>query len=643
MGLQIAAPDEVPDRVRANFSPEAVELWEEEELDSERPGHFRQPDEDDEIVDWVSSYLQGDIDGQNHRAHQYTVNHVTYPFVRDEHFAAFPLAPPLSDESSDREDITPAAHERQLQLFAGASAVSPGDLMFFYKSDSQSESTEDYDDYENDLERNRGIVGVYRALSEAFIDWSETTHTLSNSKGFRISGRCDKCGCVFSWMKGGHKQGPGSKYDNKGGGWCPGSALYDDHEFGHHVNANTQKGRLTLSGRIRLEPVVQYSLPATDNSVYGTLEGDSVVWTGRFDNAMGSGKGSTIRHLLPEEAMQLTRLLEEQADALTDVVDAQTKRIGAPTSEYPGSSRVLPLMYYNGVPVTYSQVVSRKPLDKLSDADLIGEANAESLKEAGFESVNDVWEADEESLTEVSGIGPTTVQEAKEYIRDARADPQYRTEVEAHLHLNMTQSANKSSNFVDILSDISNKSAEKLLEELEYYCWEFPWGFANDQADFVATYRTDTRQHVFLIECKREDIESAEPLVQLMLYVPWTAKVTSRYARPAVDEIEITPVLLGQQQGDDWDGVLTNGYDFDYTPRHGGHHSDITVQVNDAEFITYNSNGADIEIHDDLFSQELQFSRSSNHRRANWSSKLSSLSATKRETRYVADRWPDNL
>jgi hypothetical protein len=33
-----------------------------------------------------------------------------------------------------------------------------------------------------------------------------------------------------------------------------------------------------------------------------------LVWVSRSDNAMGAGKGSSIRHLLPEEAVKLTRL-----------------------------------------------------------------------------------------------------------------------------------------------------------------------------------------------------------------------------------------------------------------------------------------------------------------------------------------------
>ncbi|MDB2261821.1 hypothetical protein PM035_12885 [Halorubrum ezzemoulense] len=643
---RLAAPDEVPDVVRNNFSDEAIERWATEELNTREPGNLPLPDESEDIAEWVLNYLQGEVDGENHRAHQYTVNHVTYPFVRDQHFAAFPLVPPMSDGKEDRGDISPTAYRRQLELFAGASAVQPGDLMFFYKSDSQQEATSDYDDYGNDLERNRGIVGVYRAMTEAFVDWTSVTHDLpdSSAPGYRIAGSCDECGCVFSWMRGDSKEGPENDFDDEDGGWCPGSALYDGH--GHHPNENTKKGSLALSGRIQLEPVVQYSLPATDNAVYGTLEGDAVVWTGRFDNAMGSGKGSTIRHLLPEEATQLTRILDTQAQNLAEMVDGQTRQVASEAVDYPGSDTVLPLMYYSGLPISYSEVVRKNPVDSLTDLPRVGGATAEKLREAGLDSIGDVETAETSELKRVDGIGGTIVDKAMRYAERARASPQYGTRLENHLLLEMTRRANSESSFVEVLGDILNEDPEVLLTQLEYFCWEFPWGFANDQADFVCTYREEERQRVVLIENKKGSIGGSYPLVELMLYVPWTAKVMSRYAHPPVDQIEITPILVGQQAGDDWDQILTDGYEFSYSPpqvmREGSTRT-VTVEVAESEFVTYNADGVDTTVHGNQFSNGLEFTRQLGYERAEWEPALSSLSATGKETGYIASRWPDDL
>jgi len=58
-----------------------------------------------------------------------------------------------------------------------------------------------------------------------------------------------------------------------------------------------------------IEPLVVFKRAVGDNRVYGDLSHRGMVWVGRFDNAMGRGKGSSIRALLPEEAVKLTELL----------------------------------------------------------------------------------------------------------------------------------------------------------------------------------------------------------------------------------------------------------------------------------------------------------------------------------------------
>lgn len=298
------------DAVRRNFTDRARELIDDEHVECITPEELTSPPESiDDLEEWVGNYL---ADG--HSAHQFTINHLTFPLVRDLHFAAFPLPPHVSKRSGNE---TKSALGRQFEIFAAAECIDPGDLIFFYKSDMTQdgkdyEEGKSYDSYQNQLERSRGIIGLYRAVSEPFVDPTQISHrgTDEQNTGYRISGVCshDGCGCMYSWPKGHDVESPIEGSDI-GDCWCPGTSIYDGSDPAlDHRNENTDTGSLTLAGRIDLEPIMIFRLPVPDNSVYG-IDQEPIIWSGRFDNAMGAGKGSTVRHLLPEEAKRLTHLL----------------------------------------------------------------------------------------------------------------------------------------------------------------------------------------------------------------------------------------------------------------------------------------------------------------------------------------------
>ena len=565
-----------------HFPSSAIDRMETETLLSHPPGYFESPPDDiDVLPEWIEQYLKGSSDIGTHSAHQFTLNHVTFPFVRDLNFAAVPYPPPTSSSG----EISKNSLNRPLEIPAALYSVSPGDLMYFYKSDAQAEDTRDFGLYNSEFEERRGIVGIYRVLSEPFLD---PTNVTDDRTDYTLAGSCDKCGALYSPMRGADEEGPdGSGIEEY---WCSGSSLYKT-THGHHQNDNQKPGSLTLAPRIDLEPVLTFRIPVGDNHAYSTLDGNCMIWTGRNDNVRGGeGSGSSIRHLMPEEAVELSQLLVEASEMLSSYEsEAYTPVERDDKADYRGSKTVLPLTHETGVPIHNPRI----------------EYNNDELQSRSW------WE--------VYG--------------------------EKFLHLYMSWATGQDTQFMRLMGDFTGLETQEALSNLEFYAIEFPWGFANDQADFVCTFSEGgKRSHIIVIENKMGRVNK-ESIVELMLYVPWVARTLGRYARPTPEELTISPVMVGA--GAKRTFCLTNPYEFEISSI--PNRSTIDVHVEGSRFLKYRPDSetrftlAGKEYTEKLFfddeSSELVDGDSS-ITRENWPSEFSVLSATGNERKRVKDIWP---
>jgi hypothetical protein len=565
------------------FSGDAIERIEAEAIPYYPPGRFESPPDDiSDLPEWIEHYLKGGTDGDTHSAHQFTLNHVTFPFVRDLNFAAVPYPSPVSSSSGE---ISKQSLNRPLEIPAALYSVSPGDLMYFYKSDAQAEDTRDFGLYNSEFEERRGILGVYRALSDPFLDPINIT---DDRTGYTLAGSCNRCGALYSPMRGADEGGPdGSGIEEY---WCSGSSLYDTGD-GHHQNDNQKPGSLTLSPRIDLEPLLTFRIPVGDNHAYSTLEGNCVIWTGRNDNVRGGeGSGSSIRHLMPEEAVELTRLLVEASERLSPYEpDTYTPVERNDKADYQGSETVLPLIHETGVPIHNPRI----------------EYNDDEIQSRSW------WE--------VYG--------------------------EKFLHLYMSWAAGRDTQFMRSLGDFAGLEIEEALSNLEFYGIEFPWGFANDQADFVCTFSAEgERSHIIVVENKMGRVNK-KAIVELMLYVPWVARTLGRYAKPAPEELSISPIMIGA--GTKRTFRLTNSYDFEISSI--SDHGTINVHVDGSRFLRYRPDPETrFTLDGKEYTEDLIFddrsselvNGDSNITREDWPSGFSVLSATENEKNRVKDVWP---
>jgi hypothetical protein len=214
---------------------------------------------------WIKSYLAPKGGSQAFRAHQFTINGVTYPFVRHFHFAAVPY--PIN---------------RRYSMLAGLFVTRPGDLLFFFQSDPQWSN--------DDINSRRGLRGIYRIVSEPFHD----PRPIRDQKtGYKVLGRCPNCGSPNANLSEScikcDKKYPSMVIPSKG--------PKDPYQL------------LVLGCRIDLEPVVVFERSVSDERAYADMSDTGMIWIGRHDNQMGAGKGSSIRQLLPEEAVKITRLM----------------------------------------------------------------------------------------------------------------------------------------------------------------------------------------------------------------------------------------------------------------------------------------------------------------------------------------------
>lgn len=272
------------------------------------------PSSRDDLEEWLKDYLSPG-NGQPHRAHKFICNVLTYPLVRDMHFAATPHPPHVTKSTGEIE-----IKNRTLSLIAGLHATRPGDIIFFHQSERMGEDEElkDYFGYKREAQAKRGAVGVYRILSTPFSDSKDMIHPQTN---YRIAGSCPICDTKFALMKGLNDYQVSTLRDHKGdtipaegeieNEWCPGSVLYSGQK--NHSNDHIHSGSLTLSNRLILEPIAIFPDSVGDNRLYMDFSDEDVFWTGRTDSKMGAGKGSTTRQILPEEAAKLVRLLIDEA------------------------------------------------------------------------------------------------------------------------------------------------------------------------------------------------------------------------------------------------------------------------------------------------------------------------------------------
>lgn len=214
-------------------------------------------------VEWVKDYLRPQPGQRTPRVHQFTINGLTYPFVRDFHFGALPDPP----------------GPRRYSLLAGLYLIRQGDLVFFFQADPQFDPM--------DVKSRRGFRGIWRVASDPFTDPVPVADPITN---YVIHGVCLNCGTFHSTM---------AEYcDNCG-------QAYPTSQFPTRPSYR----QLVLGLRIALDPVIVFERTVSDERAYADMRSDRVLlWVGRHDNAMGPGKGSSIRQLLPHEAVKLAGL-----------------------------------------------------------------------------------------------------------------------------------------------------------------------------------------------------------------------------------------------------------------------------------------------------------------------------------------------
>ena len=342
------------------------------------PADFPPPPKDvNKLEDWCREYLAPDGKGAVHRAHKFICNVLTYPLVRDLHFAAVPNAPPVSKKTGR---VDARSMVRPASLLAGLFATRPGDLIFFHQSErfGAEESLSKYFGYEKLSQARRGVVGLFRILGEPFSDSTDITHP---GTGYKIAGSCPVCGTRFSWMKASEIGSPNRRVRSY---WCPGSVLIPNQR--DHQNPNNFPGSLTLSNRLDLEPLIVFPQPIGDNRVYTDFSDHTLLWTGRFDIRMGAGKGSTTRQLLPEEAVKLVRLLIDEAKRASENFEKPEKR------DYPSPpQRIEEVKDYMGVPHRFLSIDNHGRVKPEMLLNLYFSLNA-NKKSSLSETLSDVYE-----------------------------------------------------------------------------------------------------------------------------------------------------------------------------------------------------------------------------------------------------------
>jgi len=293
-----------------------------EELQSIDP--LKHPDELYSII-WEYLKPRG---GVAPRAHLFTINGLTYPLHRDFGFAAVPDPHEVKKDRQGRLKFDTNRSKRRYSMLAYLYSVRPGDLIFFFQADPQ---------WPEDIWNRRGFRGIWVAKSRPFRDKTTITHPETK---YEILGECPQCHTPFNFGVEGElkRRTRGSKSKR-----CP----ICGKEYGF-IPVRTYMGtreysRVVLSARILIEPVIVFKRTSGDNRVYSDMTVEPFIWISRTDNAMGPGKGSSIRTLMPEEAAKISFMLATE--------DAQSIENVEP-KDYPGDTSA-PIDDYNEQPATY--------------------------------------------------------------------------------------------------------------------------------------------------------------------------------------------------------------------------------------------------------------------------------------------------
>lgn len=255
------------------------------------------------------------------RAHLFTINGLTYPIQRDYGFAAVPDPAEIVGGRYSSQSFVQRS-KRRYSMLAYLYSVRPCDLIFFFQADPQ---------YPQDIWNRRGFRGIWIVASHPFRDTTSVRHPQT---GYEILGACPHCGSPFDFGKDGLVNGTLR-------------CLNCGKEYGAVILGGKKYSKVVLSARFLIKPLFVFKKTAGDNRVYSDLSISPLIWISRTDNAMGPGKGSTIRTLLPEEAAKIAYMLATEDSQAIDKIMLQ---------RYPGTP-VNDITDYNGQPSTLLRAV----------------------------------------------------------------------------------------------------------------------------------------------------------------------------------------------------------------------------------------------------------------------------------------------
>lgn len=283
----------------------------------------------DQVPNWIKQYLTPN-GARAHSAFQFTINGVTYPFVRNMHFAALPDPP----------------RRRRYSMMGALYLTRPGDLMFFFQSDPQWRG--------DDIESRRGLRGIYRVIGNPF----RGIDNIRDTTGYTLLGTCPNCQTFHATLRAEcplcHRPYPTMNVPS----------LDDPYHF------------LLLSLRLEIEPLIVFERAISDERCYADMTDTGMIWVGRHDNQMGAGKGSSVRQLLSEEAVKMTRMM----------ISEPGQRISYPP-RIPYCYAMGPIMNADGTNVTDFEV-QRQRTSMVAAEHMLNFEVARTIDQAGSSIVN---------------------------------------------------------------------------------------------------------------------------------------------------------------------------------------------------------------------------------------------------------------